>query len=221
MRAGNDGRFSWAGRALAPVIRLVAAVLACGVLLAAAPEPDPVPRRWQLDVTVGPLRLVKVETEKTGPRAYFVMTYKVVNNSGQDLLFAPLFELVSQSSGKVYRSGRDVPAEVTAKLIEREQNPLLQDQINILGMLLQNEENAREGIVVWPAEELQTEGLALYAAGFSGESRTVELPASQGQSEPQKVTLRKTLMVRYRTSGQLLERGETPLEVLEQRWVMR
>lgn len=64
-----------------------------------APEPDPVPRRWQLDVEVGPLRMAVVESE--GPtQAYFYMTYKVTNASGGDLLLAPALELATRPTSR-------------------------------------------------------------------------------------------------------------------------
>ncbi|MCA3004145.1 MAG: hypothetical protein ACK51N_02410 [bacterium] len=145
--------------------------------LTAAPEPSPVPKRWQLDAAFSPLRVATVEVPNVGPRAFYYLTYKVANNTGQDLLFAGSFELAT-ADGKVYRSGRNVPAEVTAELIARQSNPLLQDQIAILGNLLQGPENAREGLVVWPAEDLSPGTLTVYAAGFSGETAIVQAPRS-------------------------------------------
>lgn len=150
-----------------PATILVAAAPAQG-----APEPLPVPRRWQLDVEVGPLRMVKIDG-----REYLYLTYKVVNNSGEDLLFAPSFELATDE-GHVMRSGRGVPVSVTRQVMEMLENPFLEDQIAILGMLLQGEENAKEGVVIWPANGLDVDEISIYAAGFSGETATLELPAT-------------------------------------------
>lgn len=144
---------------------------------AAAPEPNPVPRRWQLDVEVGPLRMATVETPEHGRRDYLYMAYEVVNNSGEDLLFAPMFELATDE-GDLLRSGRGVPAAVTQELLRRLENPFLEDQISIIDVLLQGEENAKEGLVVWPAEGLKVDELSIYAAGFSGETVTLELPVA-------------------------------------------
>ena len=84
-----------------------AALAAAGTLTALAPEPDPVPRRWQLEIQPGDLRVAMVDvkdpaTGTTTPKSFVYMTYTVTNNSGQDLLFAPMFEL-SDGSGKVIR----------------------------------------------------------------------------------------------------------------------
>lgn len=189
-------------------------------LVALAPEPDPVPRRWELDVTFGPLRVATVEVEGQGPRPFYYLTYKATNNSARDLLLAPSFEL-ADGSGKVLRSGREVPPAATAALIDRQQNPFLKDQIAVLGPILQGPEHAREGLVAWPAETLKPDRLAIYASGFSGESATVEPPAGPDGTRPAPVVLRKTRMLRYEKVGDLTGRADAPIPVAEQRWVMR
>jgi hypothetical protein len=198
---------TWRGGAIGLVAG--AALLAGG----AAPEPDPVPRRWQLDIETGPLRCAVVDVPGVGPRSYFYLTYRVTNNSGEDLLFAPSFELATQE--EVLRSGRNVPLEVTRTLLQSCQNEFLQDQIGIIGQLLQGKENARDGIVIWPANDLNVEDVAIYAAGFSGETATVIAPDTK-----QKFILRKTLMLRYKVSGELNPRGAIPLAE-PPRWIMR
>lgn len=194
-------------------------MLAFAGLALGQPEPDPVPRRWQLRVEPGPLRLATFDVPGAAgtpkPQAYFYLTYKVTNTSGQDILFAPSFELAT-SDGDIVRSGRSVPLEVTRAIISRLGNPLLQDQIQILGELLQGPENAREGVVIWPAPTLDTEEITIYAAGFSGETTSVQVPGTTDTA-----LLRKTLMVRYPVPGELTERGDRPLAPGEQRWIMR
>ena len=198
---------SWRGCAIGLVS--AAAMLAGG----AAPEPDPVPRRWQLDIDAGPLRFATVDVPGVGPRSYFYLTYRVTNNAGEDLLFAPSFQLATQE--EVLPSGRKVPMEVTKSLLASCQNDFLQDQIAIIGQLLQGKENARDGIVIWPANDLNVEDLAIYAAGFSGETATVVSPDTK-----QKVVLRKTLMLRYKVSGELAGHEAIPLAE-PARWIMR
>jgi hypothetical protein len=184
----------------------------------AAPEPDPVPRRWQLTVTPGPLRVTRVEHDGQS-RLYYYMTYKVVNTSDTDLLFTPSFEMANDE-GELKRSGRDVPAAVTAKILELLENPLLDDQINIVGTLLQGEENAKEGLVVWPVNTPHVRAIEVFGNGFSGETRTIDAydPQTKGKK---RVTLRKTLMLRYQPLGETKPTGAENLPVIEQRWIMR
>ncbi len=186
---------------------------------ALAPEPDPIPKRWELDVKLGPVRAVNYQTTAGVRKTYLYLTYKVTNRSAEDVLFAPTFEL-STSDTPPLRSGKDVPAEVTQKILDDLANPFLQDQIGVLGMLLQGDANAREGLVVWAAPDHDAPNLTVYAAGFSGETRKVEV-VDPLTKKVERVTLRKQLMTVYRNPGEL--RGDTAraLDVAEQRWVLR
>jgi hypothetical protein len=208
-----------------PRARRRSILAAAGIVAAAAamtattamspPEPEPIPRRWQLDIDVGPLRVATFDIKDQGRQAYFYLTYTVTNNSGEDLLFAPSFELAMDH--QVLRSGRQIPLDVTRQLLDQTQIPQIEDQISIIGQLLQGKENAKHGLVVWPAKELSTLHLTLYAAGFSGETATVERPDNN-----EKVVLRKTLMVRYASPGDLNQNGQEPIPTAEpSRWIMR
>jgi hypothetical protein len=198
--------------------------------LAMAPEPAPIPKRWQLEIEPSPLRLTTVNVPGEGWRPFFYMTIKVTNNSPGDLLFAPAIEL-STDDMIVLRSGRDVPASATTDLIERMQNPLLRDQIAVVGTLLRGEENAEEFLVAWPMPaDFQSE-IAVYCAGFSGETATIEVPSdaaimamAKGDKAPavkEKRVLRKTYMLRYRLPGVLNPGQGLELQPFEKRWIMR
>ncbi len=205
--------WSCVGRRIAPVVLLGGALLGSASALA-APEPDPVPRRWELDAKMGPLRVVTMSVNGS-PRAFYYMTYRVTNNSGEDLLFAPAFHLATDQ-GELLRSGRGVPLAVTDALIESQQNPLLEDQISIIDQLPQGPENAVQGLVAWPANDFDIDELTVYVAGLSGETKTVARPDN---GEP--VILRKTMMIRYPVPGTLEGRGSRPLKPNQQRWILR
>lgn len=201
----------------------VACVLAALSLTALAwsrpPEPDPLPKRWQLDIDIGPLRVASVEIPGQQPAVYYYMTYRVTNNSGQDLQFAPVFEL-GTDEGELFRAGRDVPRAVRLELLDRLNNPLLEDEIALLGTLLQGKENARDGLVVWPVGDMDVDEISVYAAGFSGETARIELKDPE-TGQPREIVLRKTFMVRYQLAGSLQMRGSEPIRPREQRWIMR
>ena len=223
--------------------------ISAGIALARAPEPDPVPRRWQLDFEPGPLRITSVSVPGVGPRAYFYLTYRVTNNTGKDQLLAPQFELASDE-GDLLRSGRDVPLAVTQSIMGMLGNPLLEDQIEILGTIQRGAENARDGLVIWPAPDFKVDELVVYASGFSGESVTVEVPIGADEAKAlnarrpegedpdlvargsdvrqredgvwiKRVVLRKSMMIRYDVPGDLDVRRTDPIEEAERRWIMR
>ena len=200
---------------------LKAGVLAVASLVASggwAPEPKPIPTRWQLDATIGELRLTTIEVPGVGPQSYFYLTYVITNNSGQDLLFAPAFEMCFED-GRTIRSGRGVPAYATQQILSRLDNPYLVDQNTIIDSLLQGEANTKEGLAIWVAPTLKAETLELYLAGFSGETATLTLPQPEGEAK--KVVLRKSLRLRYMSPGEMTSTGDEPFVEVERRWIMR
>lgn len=187
----------------------------------AAPEPSAIPLRWQMDVEPGPLRLATFEVEGD-LRAFYYLTYMVTNNSGDERYFAPIWELATDD-GEVRRAGQRVPLEVTESLLSRLADPLLEDQISIIGNLRQGPEHAREGLVIWPAENLKVDQIRIYGTGFSGETKRVPLPTGETDADGRQVeiVLRKTLMLTYETPGQLTGQGNRPLRRSGDRWIMR
>lgn len=203
--------------------RLAAAAVAAAAVLPSlglAPEPAPVPKRWQLNVTPGELRVAYVDAgDNSG--AYLYLTYSVTNNTGKDLEFVPSFALATDS-GVAARSGVGVPASVTKQLLGSLEHPFMQDQVDILGPIQQGPENAKHGIVIWPVVDYQADEVRLFGAGFSGETETIELTDPR-TGEPKSLLFRKTLMLRFGTPGELrvAEMGDEPFAVLEKRWIMR
>lgn len=198
---------------------LFAVVIAALVMGALAPEPDPIPTRWQLDLRPNEFRLISVEANPGEPRAYAFLTYRVTNNTGQDLPFVPAFDLAT-GEGVVVRSGQNVPASVTARILKLLDNEFIQDQIGILGTLQQGPENAKDGVVIWPLPDLLTDRLTVYAAGFSGESKPV-IVTDPDSGERVRKTLRKVRTLRYATPGNLVLDTSRPVELLTDEWVMR
>ena|ERR1043165_3107076 len=186
----------------------------------AAPEPSPIPKRWQLDIATSALQTAIVETPGGGSRAYFFMTYKVTNNSAHDLLFAPSFELATDE-GDLLRSGRDVSLEVTREILGRLDNPLIEDQISIVGTLLRGPENAKQGLVIWPITQDHLTEVAVYCAGFSGETATVDIPSPDDPKQVVKKLLRKSWMMRYRMPGDMKITAGDRYDSNESKWIMR
>ncbi len=188
--------------------------------LGLAPEPDPVPKRWQLEVTPGPLRVTYVQTRE-GSGAYVYFTYSAVNNTGKDLEFVPSFEMATDA-GEVALSGVGVPPTVTDAIVESLRHPFLQDQVDILGPIQQGPENAKHGVVIWPLEDTMADEIRVFGAGFSGETEAIELTDPR-TGESRRLVFRKTLMLRYATPGEIrvAEQGDQPFNAVEQRWIMR
>ena len=185
--------------------------------IAAAPEPSPVSIAWEFTFDSGPLRLAYVEHEGV-TRPYFYLTFRVTNFTDQDLLLAPDVTLVSDGV-ETFRSGRDIPSAVTDEILRRLDNPLIESQIDIVSTVLSGKEHARDGVVIWPAEDLDADEITIYFSGLSGEFESYIV--GRDTDNPQRYTLRKTMMLRYATPGDFENQGARPFELIEKRWVMR
>lgn len=181
----------------------------------AVPEPAPVPRRWEFRIEPGPLRLTTVEVPDQGVLPFWYFTFKVTNNTGEDRFFAPSFQM-SLDNGEVILSGRDVPRVVTDTILARLNEPLLIDEIAIQGTLLQGPENAKEGLVIFRADDLRPDVIRLFAAGFSGETHRYTRPDTG-----EEVTLRKQLMLTHQLPGEADPKSDNPIRRIGQRWVLR
>jgi len=176
------------------------------------PKPAPVPFRWELEFESGPLRLYE---DQASGEYFWYFTYTVINRTGGDQLWAPKFTLFTDT-GEIIDSGRNVPANVTEDILDLLGNELLEDQNEAIGDILQGKENAREGLVVWPAKNLDVTEMSLFIAGISGETARVKNPVNG-----QEIILRKTVQRDYIVRGNAVARGSEPVELVEERWVLR
>lgn len=198
------------------VVALVAAIIP---MAGFAPEPDAVSKKWELQPKFGALRIATVEIDGS-PRSFLYMTYSVTNNTQSDILFAPSFELTNDD-GDVLKSGSGVPGAATKAILARLNQPFLQDQISIVGNLLRGEENSKDGLIVWPLTDLSVNEINVYAAGFSGETKTIMVP-DRKTGKDAAVSLRKSVSLRYKLSGELAGIGAgDELPLAEKRWIMR
>ena len=184
----------------------------------AAPEPSPVATTWEFTFDLGPMRLAWVEGADGVSKPYFFLTYRVTNYSGTDLLFAPDVSLMTDNV-TVYKSGRNVPTAVTNAIIHELDNPLVESQIDIVSTVLEGPEHARDGVLIWPAKQLDVDEVSVFFAGLSGEFESYVV-GREGDN-PRRYTLRKTLMLRYATPGNFSDQGARPFDLAEKRWVMR
>lgn len=189
----------------------VVALAATGVA-AGHPKPSPVPTSWELDFEPGPLRLY---VDRATGDAYWYFTYTVTNDTGADRIWAPELVLLTDE-GEILESGDGVPVEITEDIMDLLGNDLLEQQNQIIGDIFVGEENARDGIVVWPARDLTVNELSLFISGISGETARVQHPIT-GES----YVLRKTLQRDYLIPGNASAKVGKAIDLVDQRWILR
>ena len=178
--------------------------------MAAAPEPSPRPPRWELEFKmVHDLRLIELEGDY-----YWFMTYMVTNRTGEDQTFVPTAILYTDA-GDITTDG-DVSFNVTQSLLELLDNPLLESKTEIIGPLLQGRENAREGLLIWPAAAMDIDQVSVFVAGLSSETQVAINPYSGEET-----VVRKTLALEYDVPGDPLGNIQQPVSFAAKRWIMR
>jgi hypothetical protein len=177
--------------------------------LLAAPTPSVVPVSWELNIKhFAPERLV-VEG-----KTYWFMRYTVINNTGRDILFTPEFELLTDT-GQVVPSFKDVPKDVFKKIKALYNNSLLQSQNEILGKILQGEDNAKDGVILFADVDPQSRVFQVFISGLSGETAEVKNPVTS-----KTVVLQKTLVLEYTVPGEAINIEPHPI-FKGSKWVMK
>ena len=182
--------------------------------VAMAPSTQAASRRIarELDFSATELRLFK---DPESGLHYWFFTYEVENNTGRDIRFAPRIELLIDD-GRIVRQGEGVPGSVTAQIKEYLGNPLLEDQFEILGAVMQGKAHAKSGLVVFQAEDLTPTELTVLVQGLSRESERRPHPKT---GEP--VTLRKTVRLDYLVPGDPKAIGTETYPIVAREWIFR
>lgn len=187
-------------------------MLAAADGVVAFPKPAAAPQRWELEFEPGALRLYE---DPVGGKAYWYFTYMVTNRTGRQQVWAPSFTLYTDA-GEILASGRGVPGRVSADIMDLLGNELLENQNEVIGEIHYGRENAKEGLVVWPARQTAVNAVTMFIAGTSGETATVTNPING-----RRVLLRKTLQRDYLIPGDAVARGSKPVDLIDEHWVMR
>ncbi len=188
------------------------ALLALACLASAYPVPSGTPFRWEFQFKAGDFRLyVDQETNE----AYWWMHYTVTNRTKRDRIWAPKFTLFTDV-GEILESGKGVPSTITSRIKDLLGNELIETQNEIIGDLLQGIENARDGLVIWPALVLQVNEITMFISGVSGETIRVRNPITSEQ-----VILYKSIQRDYLIPGDALARGSRPIELSSEKWILR
>lgn len=191
------------------------ALLGAASVAWAYPTPGRVPTRWQLKFQSGPLRLFQTTGFDGEPENYWYFTYKVSNFTGRERFWAPRFTLFTDTGG-ILDAGRGVPPSIEHTLIDLLGKEYLERQNQVIGKIFVGEPNAIDGIVVWPAEDMNVTRFSIFISGVSGETVEIASPAT-GEA----VIMQKTLQRDYTVPGEPRARGDDPVELDRELWVMR
>jgi hypothetical protein len=205
--------------------------MASGVLMAAMlsdargefPKPSAYPISWELKFEHDlPQRIVVKVPGAAAPQAYWYMTYTITNNSGQEQMFLPTFDMLTYD-GRLIRSDNKISATVFSAIKSREKRTLLEPWTKIGGELLIGPDQAKDGVAIWPEPMLRMEHFSIFVGGLSGEA--VRLKDDSGAEIKDKdgkpTILRKTLQLNFHIRGDDVYPGEDEINENAENWVMR
>ncbi|MEI8196674.1 MAG: hypothetical protein WCI73_12250 [Phycisphaerae bacterium] len=181
----------------------------------AAPEAPVVPLTWELSFKYqAPERIVLTVPGKTEPQTFWYFRYTVTNNTGKDLLFTPEFQLLTDT-GQILTSGKNGANAAYDDIKKLYKGTLMDSPIQILGKLLQGDDNAKESVAIFTGVETDARIYKFQVSGLSGDTAAVENPLTH-----EKVVLRKTLVVTYEIPGQAIGIDPQP-QIKSTTWVMK
>jgi hypothetical protein len=230
-RTGNCNQ-QWSLPPMKLTLAAVFSLIALGLVGVAAqaqereqsfPEPSPYPITWELDFKHSrPKRIVVDVAGAIAPQAYWYITYTVTNNTDQEQIFLPVFEMLT-NEGQVIRSDRSIPRRVFDAIRNRDRIQFLEPFTTIGGQLRLGEEQARDGVAIWEEPHPRMGRFSIFISGLSGETATVR--DSQGEivtnEDGRPILLRKTLQLNYHIRGDEVYPGEDEVTENEYEWVMR
>src|SRR5262245_58266349 len=175
------------------------------------PKPSPTPISWELKLEYLEPRRIEV-----GGTTYWYLVYTVTNTSSLTQRFFPTFQLVTEDL-KVLDTDTGISADVFSEIkrLHALTHRYLVHPTAAIGDPPAGEDNARESVAIWRADEISGNNFTIYVAGLSGEARLVKNPAydpkkpeattvktADGRerevvTNPKYFTLRKTLELRY------------------------
>ncbi len=204
------------------------ALAACVVsgLVWAAPQPErvPDPGIWTVEVRYEHPQMIELKTQDTGQvRRFWYVLMTATNNSGRDIDFYPLCELMTDTLQIIPQGASVAPAVIEQiKLLHQSQYPFLEGIAQTSNRLLQGENNAKELVMVWPDFDPNAREFSIFVGGLSNETAVIDHPNEKDQNgNPKKIYLRKTLQLDYTIPGEARFRDDRKIEFLEKSWVMR
>lgn len=202
---------------LAAMVILAACLTAAPALAGKHPEPSIYPIKWQLDFKHGlPKRIVVNDV------GYWYLTYTVTNNTGEERIWAPQFEMMA-NDGTIIRSDLNIPAEVFDRINATEKNRFLQPANKVSGTLHQGPDQAKDGVAIWKEPTPRMGNFKIFVGNLSGEYVILTDDDGKAMKDPNgdPIIVRKTLELDYAVYGDEFYPQRHEVHELGQKWVMR
>ncbi len=196
--------------------------LACTVLAAIPTEKVPLENikgaHWELTFKFRTPQRVVASDEKGQEKAYWCLLYTAINKDKVAHKFIPQAVLFT-NTGKVIGDG--IYPQVVEAVKDRYRLAKLHNSVEIMGELKAGEDEAQDGVLVFPEVDPQMDRFKIFVTGLSGEFVVRELPPKKEGEEPKEIVLRKTLQLNFDFPGDTIDLSADKVYLREQKWVWR
>jgi hypothetical protein len=202
---------------------------ACGVTAVAGPRTGLVPKSWELHFEFEDPQRITIESPTGEAVTYWYVVYRVINRSGQDVLFLPTFSLVTDT-GKVVDAGENVNPLAYDRIAARHRGQpefaFFAPPSKVTGLLLQGEANARSSAAVFQQFDPNASSFRIYVTGLSGErvrepNKAFDPDKPISEQNPQAFLLSRTLEITYDLPGDSETRAAATPKRRTRAWVLR
>ena len=206
------------------VVASLAALLVLGVAVLAATETENVPAdsikggRWTLDFTFRTPQRIELTRPDGAKEAYWYLLYVVTNKTGEARDFAPEAALLTDH-GKVAHDG--LYLDVQAAVQKQYRLDHLKNSVALLGSLKAGDDEAQQGIFIFPEVDPNMRKFQIFVTGLSGEFVTRDIPAPKPDDKPITVILRKTMDLDFACPGLDPSRDLDKCYLSGQKWIWR
>ena len=221
----------------AVILAAAVAMLTSGVQ--AAPKPSDARIAWELEFDFQDIQSIQVRLPgEDKMTTFWFLRYSIANRNldtqtrqPTEQYFIPEFVLYTDT-GQVIRSGYKVPHVVFETIKKQFNNPLLKDQSSITGKILYGDDNAKDGVAIWPAFDPKAGKVDIFVGGLSGEVLEMKLPKpitvkeKNDKGEVVEVTketvkLVKTFHLEFEVPGEFVSRLQAKCVLKKKEWIMR
>lgn len=200
------------------LVTVLAAVAAAGIDTEFVPADQIQGEHWDFQFEFRLPQRVVVADRDGNERAYWALLYTVTNPDKVAHGFVPQAVMFTDG-GKVVHEG--LYPGVVAELKKRYRLSELKNSVEMMGQLKAGEDEAQDGVFVFPEVDTKTDKFQIFVTGLSGEFVVKTIPAAEEGKEPKEVVLRKTMRLLFDFPGDEIDLAADKVYLVGQKWIWR
>lgn len=150
--------------------------------------------------------------------AHWAILYTVTNPNKVAHDFLP-DAVMFTDAGKTASDG--LYLTVVEKLRKQFRLDVLKNSVQMMGQLKAGEDEAQDGVFVFPEIDPEMDHFKVFVTGLSGEFIVKTVPAAKEGDAPKEVVLRKTMQLEFKFPGDDVQLNVDKIYLKSQKWIWR